>query len=588
MNLRPPPKLTISQWADNYRYLSSEASAEAGKWNTARAEYQREIMDSFSRPDVEEIVIMSSSQIGKTELLMNIIGYHIHYDPCSILCIQPTLQMAGTFSKNRIAPMIRDSEALTERVQPARSRDSTNTIYAKSFTGGSLDLVGSNSASSVSSRPIRILLCDEVDRYSTQGTVEGDIISLGMRRTSNFYNRKIALVSTPTVKGSSRIEEAYEASDQRKYYVPCGECGHFQIMEWKNVYWNKGKTQDAVYTCSECGSAWDDSQRLAAIRKGVWKAGSNFNGTAGFWINGLYSTFTSLSEAVDLFLSSKDLPEKLKVFTNTFLAESWEETGEKINDYQLKERAEDYDGVPRDVVLITAGVDVQDDRLEITTAGYTRDEQVYILDHKIIYGDPSGTELWSELDTLLLEKYPHPSGVELGIKSTCVDSGGHHTNSVYSFCKQRMSRRVYAIKGVGGKDRAMVGRPSKSNIGRVNLYPLGSDTLKNHVYGRLNIEDGAGSIHFPKHLDDEYFAQLTSEERVTRFVRGVKRSEWVTKRKRNEAWDCLCYAYAAYALLNVNLRILHEKLNRASKEKKEPEKKKQMRPLRRGSKWMDI
>ena len=588
MNLRPPPKLTISQWADKYRYLSSEASAEAGKWNTARAEYQREIMDSFSRPDVEEIVIMSSSQIGKTELLMNIIGFHIHYDPCSILCIQPTLQMAGTFSKNRIAPMIRDSEALTERVQPARSRDSNNTIYAKSFTGGSLDLVGSNSASSVSSRPIRILLCDEVDRYSTQGTVEGDIISLGMRRTSNFYNRKIALVSTPTVKGNSRIEEAYEASDQRKYYVPCGDCGHFQIMEWKNVYWNKGKHQDAVYTCSECGSAWDDSQRLAAIRKGVWKASADFTGTAGFWINGLYSTFTSLGEAVDLFLSSKDLPEKLKVFTNTFLAESWEETGEKINDYQLKERAEDYDGVPRDVVLITAGVDVQDDRLEITTAGYTRDEQVYILDHKIIYGDPSGTELWSELDKLLLEKYPHPSGIELGIKSTCVDSGGHHTNSVYTFCKQRMSRRVYAIKGVGGKDRAMVGRPSKNNIGKVNLYPLGSDTLKNHVYGRLNIEDGAGSIHFPKHLDDEYFAQLTSEERVTRFVRGVKRSEWITKRKRNEAWDCLCYAYAAYSLLNVNLRILHERLNRASQEKKEPEKKKQKRPLRRGSKWMDI
>ena len=544
-------------------------------------------MDTFSRPDVEKIVIMSSSQIGKTELLMNIIGFRIHYDPCSMLCIQPTLQMAGTFSKNRIAPMIRDSAALTNKVQPARSRDSNNTIYAKSFTGGSLDLVGSNSASSVSSRPIRILLCDEVDRYSVQGTQEGDIISLGMRRTSNFYNRKIALVSTPTIKGSSRIEDAYEQSDKRKYYVPCKDCGTYQTLEWKNVYWTKVNHQDADYTCKECGAAGSDSERLAAIRKGIWKASSDFTGTAGFWINGLYSTFTSLGEAVDLFLSSKDLPEKLKVFTNTFLAESWEETGEKIDDYQLQQRAEDYDGVPRDVVLITAGVDVQDDRLEVTISGFTRDEQVYILDHKVIYGDPSGTELWEELDKILLEKYPHPVGIDLDIKSTCVDSGGHHTNSVYTFCKQRMSRRVYAIKGVGGKDRAMVGRPSKSNIGKVNLYPLGTDTLKNHVYGRLNIQDGSGMIHFPKHLAEEYFAQLTSEERVTRFVRGVRRSEWVQKRKRNEAWDCLCYAYAAYSLLNVNLRVLHERLNRAAKPKDQPKRRK-MRPTRRGQNWMDI
>ena len=431
------------------------------------------------------------------------------------------------------------------------------------------------------------MLCDEVDRYSVQGTQEGDIISLGMRRTSNFYNRKIALVSTPTIKGSSRIEDAYEQSDKRKYYVPCKDCGTYQTLEWKNVYWTKGNHQDAVYTCKKCGSAWSDSERLAAIRKGIWKASSDFTGTAGFWINGLYSTFTSLGEAVDLFLSSKDLPEKLKVFTNTFLAESWEETGEKIDDYQLQQRAEDYDGVPRDVVLITAGVDVQDDRLEVTISGFTRDEQVYILDHKVIYGDPSGTELWEELDKILLEKYPHPVGIDLDIKSTCVDSGGHHTNSVYTFCKQRMSRRVYAIKGVGGKDRAMVGRPSKSNIGKVNLYPLGTDTLKNHVYGRLNIQDGSGMIHFPKHLDEEYFAQLTSEERVTRFVRGVRRSEWVQKRKRNEAWDCLCYAYAAYSLLNVNLRVLHERLNRAAKPKDQPKRRK-MRPTRRGQNWMDI
>ena len=588
MNLRPPPKLTISEWADKYRYLSSEASAEAGKWNTGRAEFQREIMDCFTRPEVENLVIMSSSQIGKTEILLNIIGYFIHLDSAPMLMIHPTLQMAGTFSKNRISTMIRDTEVLTDKVLPARSRDSNNTIFAKSFAGGSLDLIGSNSASSVSSRPIRILLCDEVDRYSVQGTTEGDIISLGKRRTSNFYNRKVAMVSTPTTKGSSRIETAYEQSDQRKFYVPCGDCGHSQILEWKNVYWTKGNHHEAVYTCNQCGSAWDDSARLGAIRNGSWKAHNEFNNTAGFWINGLYSSWSSLGEIVDLFLASKDLPETLRVFTNTVLAESWEETGEKIDDFALAERAEDYgDKLPEDVCLLVCGVDTQDDRLEATVLGLTRKEEAYVIDHHVIYGDIAGEEVWDELDKVLLDKYPHPTGIDLSIQSTCVDSGGHFTNQVYNFTKTRSSRRVHAIKGVGGKDRAMVGRPSRSNVGKVLLYPLGSDTLKDHVYGRLKVAEGAGSIHFPKHLDAEYFAQLTSEERVSKLIRGVRRTEWVKKRKRNEAWDCLCYAYAAYSLLNVNLRVLHEKLHRATKPEKE-KKSNPMRPMRRGRKWMDI
>ena len=585
-NLRPPPKLTVSQFADQYRYLSSEASAEAGKWNTSRAEFQREMMDTINNPDVEQIVIMSSSQIGKTELLLNMIAYHIAFDPTSILMIQPTLQMAGTFSKNRISPMIRDSAILTDKVQPARSRDSNNTIYAKSYKGGSLDLVGSNSASSVSSRPVRVLLCDEVDRYSVMGTSEGDIIQLGKRRTSNFYNRKIILTSTPTIKGSSRIELAYEQSDQRKYYVPCQQCGHHQLLEWKNVYWNEKDYKNAGYTCESCGSFWSEANRLAAIKNGYWKADGEFNGTAGFWINALYSPWNTLGELAELFINSKSLPETLKVFTNTVLAESWEETGEKIQENELRERAESWGKkLPDDVCLLVAGVDTQDDRVEATILGFTRSEEVYVIDHHIIYGDPSGAQIWEDLDDVLLKKYKHPTGVELTVKSTCVDSGGHHTNSVYSFCKTRMSRRVFAIKGVGGKDRAMVGRPSKNNVGRVHLYPVGSDTIKNHVYGRLKIEEGPGQIHFPKHLDVEYFAQLTSEERVERFSRGIRKTEWVQKRKRNEAWDCLCYGYAAFALLNVNLRILHEKIHRAKPEEK---KDKPIRPQRRGGSWMEI
>ena len=591
MMLRPPPKYTVSQWADKNRYLSSEASAEAGKWNTSRAEFQREIMDSFTDPSVERIVVMSASQIGKTELLLNIIGFHIDIDPSPILMIQPTLQMAGTFSKNRISPMLRDTASLTHKVLPARSRDSNNTIYAKSFTGGSLDLVGSNSAASVSSRPIRILLCDEIDRYSVLGTTEGDIIALGTRRTSNFYNRKVALVSTPTTKGSSKIENAYLQGDQRKFIVPCHDCEHESELEWKNVKWNEGEPEKAVYVCSECGSAWDDSKRLANIKRGYWKANSKFTGTASFHLNGLYSSWSTMGEIATHFLQAKNLPETLRVFVNTVLAESWDENeGEKVEEYQLRKRAYNWGkDLPEDVVLLVAGVDVQDDRLEITITGFCRDEQVYIIDHKIIFGDPSTPQLWDELTEILEEKYIHPKGIELSIKCACIDSGGHFTQQTYDYTKKKVDRRYFAIKGVGGEGRPMVGRPSRNNTGKVRLYPVGSDTIKNHVYGRLKItEEGSGYIHLPDHLDEEYFRQLASESRTEKVVRGVRRSQWVKKRARNEAWDCLCYAFAAYNILNVNLRILHEKLNRATEKTKEEKPKKPNPFIRRGGNWMDI
>ena len=267
--LKPPPKLTVSQWADNHRVLSSETSASPGKWITYS--FQKEMMDAFSDPLVEQVVVMSGSQLGKTEIILNVLGYHIDLDPSPTMIIQPTLSMAGTFSKNRISPMIRDSKRLKGKVKDPRSRDSQNTVYSKSFLGGSVDLIGSNSASSASSRPVRILLCDEVDRYST-ATTEGDIISLGLRRTSNFFNRKIGMFSTPTVKGNSRIETLYLQGDQRKFYVRCPNCNDEQLLEWKNVYWkNEEHLNDAGYTCEGCGSFWTDPQRLSAIRNGYFK-----------------------------------------------------------------------------------------------------------------------------------------------------------------------------------------------------------------------------------------------------------------------------------------------------------------------------
>ena len=576
----------MSQWADQNRVLSSETSSSPGSWVTYP--FQRAMMDAFSDPLVEQVVIMSGSQLGKTEILLNVLGYHIALDPSPIMMIQPTLSMAGSFSKNRISPMLRDCDALKDKVKDPRARDSGNTVFSKSFTGGSLDLIGSNSPSSASSRPVRLLLCDEVDRYSS-ATTEGDIIGLGKRRTSNFYNRKIGMVSTPTIKGQSRIEEFYQQGDQNQYWVKCPDCNDEQLLEWKNVNFEKTESviHDAYYVCKGCGSPWSDSKRLQAINNGTWKPSNNFTNIRSFHINGLYSPWNSLFEQAVYFHQAKDLPETLRVFVNTVLAETWDEDqGESIDGDKLKARSEDFGkGLPEDIVLLTAGIDTQDDRLECSIIGFTRDESIYVLDHHILYGDPSGHEVWKDLDKILQKKYKHPKGVELMVRVSCIDSGGHHTAKVYDYVKTREAHRIFAIKGVGG-ERPVVSRPSKNNIGKIRLFPVGVDTTKSLLYSRLKLNEGVGMIHISSHLDDEYFEQLCSEKRVEKYTKGVRKTVWVKSRQRNEAWDCLQYAYAGLHILNVNLRLLHEKMNRPPKEENEEQVRKS--PFVKGrSRWMD-
>mgnify|MGYP003648991432 FL=1 len=577
----------MSQWADQNRVLSSETSASPGSWITYN--FQRAMMDAFSDPKVEQVVIMSGSQLGKTEILLNVLGYHIALDPSPIMIIQPTLSMAGSFSKNRITPMIRDCAVLNEKVKDPRARDSGNTVYSKSFNGGSLDLIGSNSPSSASSRPVRLLLCDEVDRYSL-ATTEGDIIGLGKRRTSNFFNRKIGMVSTPTIKGESRIEEFYLQGDQNEYWVRCPDCGDEQLLEWSGVNFEKdnGILKDAFYVCSGCGSPWSDSKRLQAVNNGTWKPSAEFSNIRSFNISALYSPWTSIFEQAVYFHQVKDYPEKLKVFVNTVLCQLWDDdAGESIDGDKLKARSEDFgDKLPTDVVLLTAGIDTQDDRLEVSIVGYTRDETIYIIDHHILYGDPSGHEVWKDLDELLQKKYKHPKGVELSVRVSCIDSGGHHTAKVYDYVKTREVHRIFAIKGVGG-ERPVVSRPTKNNIGKIRLFPVGVDTTKSLLYSRLKLDEGIGMIHISSHLDNEYFEQLCSEKRVEKYSKGVRKTVWVKSRQRNEAWDCLQYAYAGLHILNVNLRLLHEKMNRP-KDTDKNEKTIRPKPFRSGrSRWMD-
>lgn len=557
---KPPPKLTISQWADQYRRLSAEASAEAGVWDTTRAEYQRGIMDAINDPTVREVVVMTSAQIGKTELLNNIVGYHISQDPSPILVVQPTLDMAQTWSKDRLAPMLRDTPALQGLVKDPRARDSGNTTLHKVFPGGHITACGANSPSSLASRPIRVVLMDEVDRYPVSAGSEGDPVLLAKKRATTFWNRKIVLVSTPTNKGASRIENAFEESDQRHFYVTCPHCEAKQTMKWSHVKWEEDKPETAVYICEDCGVEWDEADRLRAVRGGYWKAHEDFKGVAGFTMSTLYSPWATLADGVRDFLEAKKQPATLRVWVNTYLGESWEEANEALDDHDLAQQREDWDALPREVLILTAGVDVQDDRLEVEVVGWGLAEESWSVHYQIIYGDPASPKVWEELDTVLARKWEHESGKELIPSATCVDSGGHHTQAVYRYCKTREGKRVFAIKGVGGDGRPLVGRPSKNNIGKVMLFPVGVDTAKHLLFSHFRIkEPGAGYCHFPSDRDDEYFKQLTAEKIATRYHKGFAKREFVKTRARNEALDVRVYAMAALTLLNVNLKALHQK-----------------------------
>jgi phage terminase large subunit GpA-like protein len=580
--LRPPPDLLISDWADAYRRLSPEASAEPGQWITSRAAYQKGIMDAFCDPAVDMVVVMSSAQVGKTEILNNCVAYHVSQDPSPMLVVQPTLDMAQTWSKDRLAPMLRDTPALANLVSDPRARDSGNTTLHKIFPGGHITACGANSPSSLASRPVRIVLCDEVDRYPVSAGSEGDPVSLARKRASTFWNRRIGLFSTPTNKGNSRIEAAFEESDKRFYFVPCPHCKHEQSLKWASVTWEQDKPDSAQYACEECGTLWTDAERVRAIRQGRWSATAEFKRVAGFHLSGLYSPWIPVDAAVREFLEAKKQPATLRVWVNTYLGETWEEQGEQVDDYAIAARRESFgETLPMEVVLLTAGVDVQDDRLEVEIVGWGRDDESWSVDYRTVYGDPSSPTVWRDMDSLLDQQFEREDGSILMVRSTCVDSGGHHTNSVYNFVRPREGKRVFAIKGVGGEGKPLVGKPGRNNIGKIKLFPVGVDTAKDVLFSRMRIvEPGPGYMHFPVSRSDEYFRQLTAEKLVTRYHKGFARREWVKIRPRNEALDVRVYAMAALGILNLNVNAIADRVMMKHENPPEP---KQSPPTKRNN-----
>lgn len=568
--LTPPPDLTISEWADQKRRLSSEASAEPGQWNTDRAPYQREVMDTITDESTHTIVLMWSAQVGKSEIILNTLGYYIDQDPCPILLLQPTLAMAEAFSKDRVSPMIRDTKCLAEKVATIKAKGSENTILHKKFPGGHLTLAGANSPASLASRPIRIVLDDEVDRFPHSAGTEGDPVALAYKRTTTFWNRKQILTSTPTIKGASRIEAAWESSDKRRYFIPCPDCGQLQYLKWAQIKFDPERPDDAYYECEHCSYAIQEGEKLALLQSGRWMATAPFNGTAGFHLNELYSPWKRWVEVVKDFMDAKDYPEKLKVWVNTSLGETWEEKGEGIDSETLIDRVEEYKSgtVPNGAVVLTAAVDVQDDRLECEVVGWGEGYEQWGVDYRVFYGSPAKPEIWQELDDYLLGTFPHESGPLMKIAIASVDSGGHHTDAVYKFCKKRERRRIYAVKGKSQPNAPIAGKGSRKNKANVLLFPIGTDTAKELIYGRLKIQDpGPGYCHFTEEIHDEaYFKGLTCEQVMVKFDKGFARRVWVKPSgARNEPLDLRVYNHAAIEILNPNFVKLGKRLAKATK-----------------------
>jgi len=569
--------------------LTVSSSPFPGRWKTERAEYQRGIMQAFSDPKTERIVCCTSSQIGKTEIMNNICGFFLVHDPCPILVLLPTLELARAWSVDRLAPMISTTPAIREQIGDPRMKDGDNTILQKQFRNGSrLSIAGSNSPASLSSRPIRVVLMDEVDRMALSSGSEGDPILLASRRTQNFFNRKVAMFSTPTVKGASRIESAFEDSDQRYYNLKCHDCKKPQVLEWSQVRWEKDKPESAKYHCSECDVEWSDVQRKQAIRSGEWIATAPFSGTAGFHLSGLYSPWVDIAELAKLFLESKHTgQEALRVFVNTVLAQSWEEDeGDGVETNDIMVRATNFETPLPDssIGVLCASADVQADRIEILVNGYGANNQTWVVGFQIFYGSPNSESLWNEVEEYLKTTWPHPSGHDLRITRSFIDSG-YETGAVYNFCKRLEATGVRAIKGIGGSNRAEVGRPTKNNTMRCNVWPLGVNTLKTQILARLKIDDvsDSGYVHFPDFLDEEFFLQLTSERLVKRYKAGIPRMEFKRLRPRNEALDLMVYNLAAFRSLNANMSIIQKKLSEVRKS--EPKKQFKTRPKSWATNW---
>ena len=568
-----PTRRTVTGWADDKRMLPSKGAAEPGKYRSARTPYMREPMDCLSvLSPVEEVVVMAAAQTGKSESGNNWVGYVIDEAPGPMLLVQPTVDNAKRYSKQRIAPMILETPSLTSKVVANKSREGGNTMLEKEFPGGILILGGANSAAGLRSMPIRYLFADEISNWPLDVDGEGDPLGLAEERTNTFgRKRKIFKTSTPGIRDVCRIEAEYKKTDQRRYFVPCPHCGHKHVLEWKNFVIPKdanGKPQhrQAHMVCPDCGGVIEERHKTDLLNGGEWIATAPENEAPehrGYHISALYSPigWKSWAKVAKQWIEAQGFPKKLQAFVNNVLAETWEEAfSAKLDANSLANRAEAYDlfTAPAGVLVVTAGVDVQVNRIEVQHVGWGADEEAWVLGYSTVFGDPTDFATWAQVWDVIQMPIRHASGVVLRAVATAVDSGdGNTTNEVYAFTRQHRKEHVFAVKGMAGA-KPVIGAPRKQDInirgqkiekGAV-LYTVGVDSIKSTVYGRLKRTEtsGAGVVHFPlgmATLNPEYYKQLTAEKKQQKLLRGFPKWYWTkADGDANEALDTFNYAYA--------------------------------------------
>jgi len=586
----PPPDLKPSQWAEEFRYLSSEASAVHGKWHNDKIPYCEGILDACMEPDIDTVVIMSAAQLLKTEILLNLIGYFIDLDPSPILVVQPTTDMGESFSRERLSPMIRDTPRLTGLVAPPGSKASGNTILKKAFSGGQIVIAGANSTASLSSRPVRVLLADEIDRWPEVLGKEGDPLKLAEKRTDAFFNRLKVYTSTPTQKGRSRIEMLAELSDKRMCHVPCPHCGVYQPLVWPNLRWDKGKPETAYYACADCREPISEHFKAEMLAGYKWVKTAESKKIAGFVeLNTLYSPWQQWSNMVENWLEAQGRPELLKTFVNLFLAQCWEEKSEKMSEGDLSKLAAAFSRKKplEDTLFFTAGVDVQGDRLEVTICGWNVRQAMYIYETFVVLGDPStepertGEEIpgyknvYKELAETLAERY----GEKLA--GGCIDAG-YATEFVHKNTARYLPGFT-AIKGEGGPGKPLISDVRYAGAYKAPWRMVGVDGFKDAIKAR--IEAGNESIRFSKTLPPEWYDQLTAEQVYISTKRSFPVREWRKVRQRNEALDCVIYSWAAVYVLRPDWAILEAERTAAPVVDSPPPRKRPRRSSNFATDW---
>ena len=593
--MTPPDDLTVTQWAEAKRRLSAESAAEPGPWRTERTPYLREPMDAFTDPKVRHIVMVAASQVGKSEFLNNCIGYIIDEDPGSILFIHPTTIDAQEYSKLRIAPMLRDSPALRQKIAAPKSRDSHNTILQKAYPGGILTMCGSTEAHALASKPIRYVFGDERDRWATSAGNEGDPWDLAMARQTTFYNAKAVEVSTTTIKNASAIESAYYTGTMERWNSKCPHCGEYHEIRWSDIRFEYDeiivshkktyKVKKVYYTCPGCGCISTEAEMKRAPAKWIAENPEAYGqGTRSFWLNAFVSQWASWESIVLKYLNALGSTKKMQVVFNTCFGEPWEDRGDIEDEDSLLARREDYGKdkngepveLPPGVLVLTAGVDTQDDRMEYEIVGHGFFGETWGIEKGIVMGRPDDDATWNKLDEVVFDRVMRfENGVGLRVSMSFVDEGGHFTQSVRAQCNARISKKVFCIKGMPGQDKPYISPPKKQKIfvnqiavGTCWQYQLGVDSGKEIIMDNLRVQTpGQKYCHFPKRDDygSAYFAGLLSETKV---YDPNKKQPWSWKKipghERNEPLDCRNYALAAFKALPKNLDEIDRQIKAAS------------------------